>query len=352
VSLREQIIAEVRQGGDITIARYLDMCLHDPRDGYYARRPRLGAEGDFVTAPHVSQMFGEVLGLWVGQAWAALGRPARFSLIEMGPGDGLMMRDVLSALRTVPDCLSAHQLWLVETSSPLRTLQQAELGESAQWIETLAEAPRDAPVILLANEVLDCLPVRQAVRACGGWRERLVGVDDNGDLRFTLGAAVPPPAPTDPSAQVFEWSDAARLLGQEVGRLVTGAGGAALFIDYGDSTAATGDTLQALRSHRRVDPLAEPGDCDLTAHADFAAFIGGAREAGARCLGPLDQGDFLRALGIELRADALARGHPDQADKVLRQLRRLVAPSQMGSLFKAVCACSPGLAAPVFDPGP
>lgn len=349
MSLRERLVAEIGAEGPLSIARYMELCLHDPAAGYYATRPRLGEAGDFITAPHVSQMFGEVLGAWTAQVWVGLGRPARFNLIELGPGEGLMIEDMLRALRAAPDCLAACRLWLVEPSLPLRARQEARLGGEPEWIGGLDEAPPDAPAVVLANEVLDCLPIRQAVRTGEGWRERRVGATPGGELDFVVGERVALPRCVTPQAAIVEWSDAAQALGRAMGEFIAEVGGAALAIDYGTAAGPPGDTLQALKSHQRVHPLAEPGACDLTAHADFAGFLAGAAEAGVETLGPLAQGRFLRALGIEVRADALARSRPDQADKLLRQLRRLVGADEMGELFKVVCLRTPGLPIPGFD---
>jgi SAM-dependent MidA family methyltransferase len=352
MSLRERIAAEIRAGGPIGVERYMDLCLHDPLDGYYATRPRLGAEGDFVTAPHVSQMFGELLGAWAVETWAAMGRPARVRLVELGPGDGTMLGDMLRVAARVPEFLAAAEIWLVEPSAPLAERQRRALRcvQGLRWAASPADLPRDTPMVLIANEVLDCLPVRQAVASPAGWRERRVGLAPDGGLAFTPGEAVAPPwTPAGaPVGAVVEWSPALEAFGALVGDLIARAGGAALFIDYGRAEAEAGDTLQALAGHVRRDPLADPGEADLTAHVDFPAFLAAARGAGACPEAVLTQAAFLRALGVELRADALARARPDKADVVLRQLRRLIAPDQMGLLFKVACVRSPGLAVPGF----
>jgi NADH dehydrogenase [ubiquinone] 1 alpha subcomplex assembly factor 7 len=349
MSLREAIAGEIRRSGPVTVARYMDLCLNDPELGYYATRPRLGADGDFVTAPHVSQMFGELLGLWAAEVWAAMGRPARLRLVEMGPGDGTMMGDVLRAARAAPDFLAACEIWLVETSGPLREIQRRRLGQ-VRWAGRLDELPRDAPIILLANEVLDCLPVRQAVRVAGAWRERRIALDAAGELIFApVEPVTPPGAPDAAEGAVFEWSPAVEALGGEIGALVAHAGGAALFVDYGRDAPETADTLQALRGHQKRPPLAEPGEADLTAHADFPAFLAAARGAGADTTRIASQAAFLRALGIDLRADALARARPDKADLILRQLHRLTGAGEMGHLFKVAAVVNPGLAAPGLE---
>jgi NADH dehydrogenase [ubiquinone] 1 alpha subcomplex assembly factor 7 len=351
MNLRERIAGEIRRSGPLTVARYMDLCLNDPQGGYYAARPRLGEAGDFITAPHVSQMFGELLGLWAAEAWAALGAPPRVILAEMGPGDGTMMGDVLRAARAAPAFAGAAEVWLAETSAPLRKVQRGRLGEAVQWAERLSDLPDDAPVILLANEILDCLPIRQAVGVGGVWCERRIALDGDGALAFAAAEpARPPGAPSAaPEGVVFEWSPAVEALGREVGSLVTRRGGAALFIDYGRDAPEAGDTLQALLGHQKRPPLAEPGEADLTAHADFPAFLAGARAGGAAASRIVPQGEFLRRLGIEVRADVLARARPDRADLILRQMRRLTSAEGMGLLFRVAAAASPGLTLPGLE---
>ena len=277
----------------------------------------------------------------------------------MGPGDGTLAADMRrTCARAIPAFVAAADLVLVETSAPLRALQAQALGAAPpRWASTLAEADGPGPLVLVANELLDCLPARQFVLTERGWAERRVGLDAHGRLAFGLapppGGFAPPPGlePVAPGA-VVEVSDAQARLGAEVGARVVRGGGAALFIDYGRDRPGTGDTLQALRRHAKVDPLAAPGEADLTVHADFPAFAAAARAAGAAVTPILTQGDFLRRLGVEVRAAALARAQPDKADVVGRQLDRLVggdAVGGMGELFKVVCIHRPGLAVPGFE---
>jgi SAM-dependent MidA family methyltransferase len=352
VTLLERIRGLIVREGPLSVDRYMEICLHDPDGGYYACCPRLGEAGDFITAPLVSQMFGEILGLWAAETWVRLHRPARVRLVELGPGHGVMMQDVLRAAKRAPGFLDACEVMLVETSLPLRERQAAALEglASPRWVERFEQAPADAPMIVLANEFLDCLPIRQAVRTTQGWRERRVGLDGGG-LSLEGGEAIPPPPGlTDaPVGAVGEWSDALVGLGAEVGALLAAQGGAALFVDYGRDTPGAGDTLQALRGHRKESPLANPGEADLTVHVDFPAFLAAAEAAGAQ-VGPIrTQRDFLRALGIEVRAAALARSRPDRAPTIARQLERLIAPDQMGALFKVAVVCQPGLVASGFE---
>jgi NADH dehydrogenase [ubiquinone] 1 alpha subcomplex assembly factor 7 len=391
MSLLDRLKAQIAQDGPIGVAEYFTRCLHDPRDGYYATRPDLGAGGDFITAPLVSQMFGELIGLWAVETWIRMGRPSPFRLVEMGPGDATLISDLLRAARLAPDFLAAADLWLVEVSPPLRALQAERLaGASVQWADRLDAVPGGAPMILVANEVLDCLPARQFVRTEKGWAERVIGLDEQGDLAFGLRAISREPFPLDggragmgvtaavddgrrrqaataeitpipnPSpirqregdysfGAVVESSPAQQALGAEIGHWVATDGGAALLIDYGRDTAGPGDTLQAIQGHTKVDPLESPGQADLTVWADFPAVLAAGVEAGAKAGPILQQAVFLAMLGIEARAEALAAARPDRADPIARQLDRLTGQAQMGALFKAVCLHAPGFTPPAFE---
>jgi SAM-dependent MidA family methyltransferase len=349
--LGDRLKADIAAAGPISIADYMARCLHDPAAGYYATRPALGAEGDFLTAPLVSQMFGELIGLWAVETWSRLGAPAEIALVEMGPGDGTLMSDLLRAARLAPAFLQAARLNLVETSRPLRRRQAERLQGGPlepRWLDGLAELEGSAPVIVVSNELLDCLPARQFVRTPQGWAERRVGLSPDGELALGLApAARPAGAPEDlPEGLVWEVSPAQEALGREVGALVAARGGAALFLDYGRAEPEPGDTLQALARHVKVDPLAAPGEADLTVWADFPAFLAAARDAGAETAPVLTQATFLRRLGIEQRASALARARPDHADVLGRQLDRLVGPDQMGRLFKACAVHQKGAPVP------
>ncbi|WP_374572862.1 class I SAM-dependent methyltransferase [Phenylobacterium sp.] len=359
MSLRNRLIAQIRAGGPISVAQYMTACLHDPKAGYYATRPALGEAGDFITAPMVSQMFGELIGLWLAQTWIDMGRPARVRLVELGPGDGTLMSDALRAARAAPGFLEAADLWLVETSAPLQAAQARRLAEAPaapRWAGSLQEVPEGAPLLLVANELLDCLPARQYVRTEKGWAERLVGLDEAGELSFGLGALSATAdrrpdmggAEDAPPGAVLEQSPAQAAFGSEIGARVAQDGGAALLIDYGRIETEFGDTLQALRGHRKESPLASPGEADLTIHVDFPAVLAAARAEGAAAA-ILTQGAFLFRLGIAQRAQALAAARPDQAERIGRQLERLVAEDQMGQLFKAACIHSPGLVPPAFE---
>jgi len=349
VSLADKLIRLIRTDGPMTVEAFMRLCLHDETDGYYATRPRLGADGDFITAPLVSQMFGELIGLWAVDAWTRLAQPAPFRLVEMGPGDGTLISDMMRAARVVPSFRAAAELWLVETSAPLMLRQRERLAvHGPRWAGALSEVPAGAPLVLIANELLDCLPVRQFVRTDAGWAERRLGLSAPDALCFGLspapGGFLPPSGLEDaPLGAVVEVSPAQEALGAEVGARIASDGGAALFIDYGRDRPGPGDTLQALKGHKKVDVLATAGEADLTVHADFPAFTAAARAAGAATTAIAPQGAFLRALGIDLRIEALAKARPDQAETLALQHRRLTHPEEMGTLFKVVCVHQPGI---------
>ncbi len=380
MSLLDRLKAQIAHDGPIGVPEFFTRCLHDPRDGYYATRPDLGAGGDFITAPLVSQMFGELIGLWAVETWTRMGRPSPFRLVEMGPGDGTLISDLLRAGRLEPAFLAAAEVWLVEVSAPLRAKQAARLGEGPRWVGRLDEVPAGAPMILVANELLDCLPARQFVRTEGGWAERVIGLGEDGELAFGLRPLNPPPrggggraatgggsspdpasSPSGPSdhlplwgedlrpGAVVESSPAQAALASDIAHRLVTDGGAALLIDYGRATPDAGDTLQALRNHAKVDPLKTAGLADLTVWADFPSVVTAAREAGAKAGPVLTQGEFLRALGIEQRAQALSTARPDRADQIGRQLDRLVGEAQMGALFKVACLAAPDLSPPLFE---
>ncbi|WP_439471762.1 class I SAM-dependent methyltransferase [Brevundimonas sp.] len=356
MSLKDRLAREIALTGPMTVADYMTRCLHDPQGGYYATRPAIGATGDFITAPMISQMFGELLGLWAIELWNRLGAPERVRLVEVGPGDGTLMADALRAARLAPDFLQAVDLILIEPSAPLREAQARMLADSdvhPRWVSALDQIETDAPVILIANEVLDCLPARQFVKTEDGWAERCVGVTDDGGLQFGLvritGGFKRPEFEVEPG-QTVEISDQQAIFGRELAALVKAASGAALLIDYGRARAEAGDTLQALKRHQKVDPLAEPGEADLTQWADFPTVQEAAVRAGADVTGCLGQGEFLHLLGIEARADRLKAGRPDAAPVIDRQLARLTDDDQMGTLFKTCAIFSPHtLVVPGFE---
>ncbi len=332
------LIRRIGATGPITIADYMAECLLHPRHGYYATRDPLGAAGDFTTAPEISQMFGELIGICLAQAWLDQGRPAPFALAELGPGRGTLMADLLRAAGSVPGFAEAAQVHLVEASPALRDRQRKTLaGRDVGWHDTADTLP-ETPLFLVANEFFDALPIRQFVRDDKGWRERQVGVTD-GTLCFGLSAPAPVAAldhrlsDTRPGDLVETCAPAAPVVAAVAGRIAR-HGGAALVVDYG-GWRSLGDTLQALRGHARADPLACPGEADLTAHVDFEALARAA--GGVRAGAPTKQGVFLERLGITARAQALARNLSGAAlDRHVAAHRRLTHPQEMGSLFQVL----------------
>jgi len=321
---------------------------------YYAGRDPFGRGGDFTTAPEISQAFGECLGLWAAVTWEAMGRPDPVLLVELGPGRGTLMADALrAAARVAAPFRAAVRVHLVEASPVLREAQRVRLGDSVvAWHEDPAALP-SGPAILLANEFLDALPIRQFVRRGDAWMERHV----QAGAIVELPAAEAPPLPAEaPEGAVLEVSEPALALAATLARRLAAEGGAALFLDYGPERGGFGDSLQAMRGHAPADPLASPpGSVDLTAHVDFAAIAAVARARvgnhGAAVHGPLPQGLFLQRLGLMSRAAILARsaqraGKADQAGLALSGAERLVAPEGMGRLFKALCLCHPALPTP------
>lgn len=332
------LAARIAATGPITLADYMADCLLHPAHGYYTTRDPLGAAGDFTTAPEISQMFGEFLGLALAQAWLDQGAPAPFTLAEAGPGRGTLMADVLRATRGVPGFHAAAQVVLVEASPVLRAAQAARVP-GARWIDTTADLPGQ-PLFLLANEFFDALPIRQFVRDSAGWRERVIGLQ-GGSLAFGLSPPVPCPDPRfadDPPGTMVELCPALPATCAPLTDRIRRYGGAALIVDYG-GWGSRGDTLQALRGHAFADPLAQPGMADLTAHVDFQALA-------LACGLPhayATQGDFLRALGIEARAARLAERLDGVAlQNHLAAHRRLTHPDEMGSLFKVLGFVRPG----------
>lgn len=352
---------QIAATGPLTVADYMSLCLTHPTHGYYAAREPFGHAGDFVTAPEVSQMFGELIGLWAAAVWQEMGRPARLRLIELGPGRGTLMADLLRAARGVPGFADALEVHLVENSRRLRDLQAERLGQGPVWHDGLETIP-PGPAIIVANEFFDALPVRQFVWTDAGWCERLVACDEDGALRFALAAGPSPLAsalPTvvregAPEGAVAELCPAGIAIVGELGRRLSEDGGAALIVDYGHTASAAGDTLQAVRAHAYAPVLEAPGEADLTAHVDFARLAVAASDSGARAWPPLTQSAFLQALGIGLRARDLSRNATaSQARDIAAGLERLIGPEQMGTLFKVLALSSPQLGSlPGFPPEP
>lgn len=362
--LARLIREHIANSGPISVAQYMATALGHPGLGYYTRGETaggqlLGRHGDFVTAPEISQVFGELLAAWCADAWRAMGAPRPVILAELGPGRGTMLADLWRAACTVaPDLAEALRLHLIETSLMLRTRQGEALAALSPppprcWHARLDELP-PGPLLLLANEFLDALPIAQYIFSGGLWRERLVSLSADGDgFAFTLGGAVDPALRPDlaelPAAAegslIERCPEAERLVAAVAGRLV-GDGGAALFMDYGPARSGIGETLQAVRAHRPAHPLAEPGDVDLSHHVDFERLGQAAAAAGGQPWGPIPQGLFLSRLGIGERAQQLAAASPRMAETIHSAVRRLVHPGRMGLLFKAFAITDPALPAP------
>jgi NADH dehydrogenase [ubiquinone] 1 alpha subcomplex assembly factor 7 len=343
-SVFQRLIARL---GPITLQHYMG----ESNARYYAGKDPLGSGGDFITAPEISQMFGELIGLWLVDIWVRAGRPVPVHYVELGPGRGTLARDALRAMKR--QGLEPH-VHFVEGSAALRALQRGAVPE-AQWHDDLATLPTDAPLLIVANEFLDALPVRQLVKTPEGWRERMVdwqvGQDGEGRLLPVAGdkpmdAAVPEHLLQAPDQTLIETCPGAAAAVDEIARRLAGQGGAALLIDYGYAEPRTGSTLQALKDHTKVDPFALPGEADLTCLVDFATMAEVAAVGGARHLGTIGQGAFLRALGIDMRAAQLAAAAPQQSSAIGAARDRLVEDDQMGTLFKVM-----GLAAPEWPPG-
>ena len=344
-TLIAHLARRIRADGPMSIASYMEEALFHPRWGYYATRDPLGAQGDFTTAPEMSQVFGELIGLWCAELWQRMGAPDPVLLVELGPGRGTLMRDALRAARLVPAFGRAVRLHLVERSPVLRAAQGRALADAApRWHDGLGELP-PGPLLLIANEFLDALPIRQYVQGSDGWHERVVTLAGGGDtLAFALDPAVAADAALPGAAlgAIRETRPAARALARGLGARLAERGGAALFIDYGYWPSGSGDTLQAVRRHRAHDVLDAPGAADLTAHVDFADFAQAAEAAGARAWGPVEQGAFLARLGIAARAARLAASAAlNQALLIRSGCRRLIDPMQMGRLFKALALTGP-----------
>jgi SAM-dependent MidA family methyltransferase len=346
--LAAQLAAQIAASGPITLGEYMTACLMHPEHGYYTRRDPLGARGDFITAPEISQMFGELIGLSLAQAWLDQGAPAPFVLAEPGPGRGTLMADLLRATRGVPGFHDALRLHLVEASPALRAAQAATLGRGdVTWCDRVEDLP-DAPLYLVANEFFDALPIRQFQRTGQGWRERMVGLD-GGTLTPGLGPEGARPdlghrLEDTREGDIVETCAPAAAIAAGIGARIAARGGAALIVDYGD-WRALGDTFQAVAGHAPADPFAAPGEADLTAHVDFEALARAAAPAAHSRLCP--QGIFLGRLGIGARAEALARGLSGAAlESHMAAFRRLTGADEMGTLFKVLGLMPPGAAPP------
>ncbi len=352
--LHRELVQLIEAEGPLTIDRFMSICLGHPRFGYYMNRDPFGRGGDFVTAPEVSQMFGELVGVWCAEMWSTLGRPESFAVIELGPGRGTLMADIVRAAGVLPDFLPAAEFHLVETSPLLRGRQRETLSNldgRVHWHDHILDVP-PGPALIVANEFFDALPVRQLEWRTGSWCERAIGLDDNGELSLGLKYEVrDTPSFLDglqaADGDVVELSpDRANYMAVLVERALA-APLYGLVIDYGHQKSALGDTLQAVREHEYCQIVDTPGESDLTAHVDFQALGAAATMAGACASEVITQRQFLQQLGIETRAARLKEGaEKTLCDDIDQALARLIDCDQMGNLFKVMAVSSPAIPVP------
>ncbi|MCV3738035.1 class I SAM-dependent methyltransferase [Rhizobium sp. TRM96647] len=346
--LASKIGALIRTNGPISVTDYFSLCLADPEHGYYKTREPFGTEGDFVTAPEISQLFGEMLGVFMVNAWQKHGAPATVRFVEIGPGRGTMMADMMRVVaRLAPQLHDGATFHLVETSPRLKDVQRQTLGAHAAriaWHDSFDEVP-DGFTLLAANELFDAIPIRQFVRTPTGFRERMVGLDAEGELTFAAGVAgidpdlLPEGHRSQPNGAIFEIAPAREAVMAAICERLRRSGGTALVIDYGHVVTGFGDTLQAVLRHAFDPPLAHPGEADLTSHVDFERLATVARDSGLRTHGPLHQGDFLMGLGLADRAAALGRGRDEDLQRqIVADVERLAGSGagNMGDLFKVL----------------
>ncbi|PCI47623.1 MAG: methyltransferase [Alphaproteobacteria bacterium] len=349
------LIKLIKTQGPITIANFMAEALSNPQHGYYMKKDPFGKEGDFTTAPEISQMFGEMIGLWQGVNWLNMGSPGKIHLIELGPGRGTLMQDALRAMKVIPGLLDAIELHLVEISPALRKIQAEKLKEYKRptWhnkIGDVLEPSKGEPVLIIANEFFDALPVRQFQKTATGWHERLVCLDHQNNLTLQL-APAPSPEQIIPTAlhradegSIAEVCTVGENICSEIAEYIRHYGGAALIMDYGYDAHSTGDTLQAVKNHKYVDILSEPGDVDLTTHVNFHRLKQIALSHETRLYGPTDQGKFLKSLGMEARSQTLlAKASEKQKQEILTAFHRLTDASEMGSLFRVMALSDRGL---------
>lgn len=356
-TLKARIVSMIEAQGPLSVGDYMALCLADPQHGYYMNGEPFGADGDFTTAPEISQMFGELMGVWLVAAWRAASRPQDAVLSEIGPGRGTLARDAIRTIARLEPDLAASPFVLIETSGRLTARQKSMLEGSPgrfEWCRDVDDLP-DRPLFILGNELFDALPVRQYVRTERGWRERCVGLANNGSLTFVAGAGsldrglLPPQAAGAPAGAIFEVAPARSALMQRIAQRIARHGGAGLFIDYGHLRPGVGDTLQAVRRHAQDDVLAHPGEADLTTHVDFAALAQAARGEGldARLT---TQGDFLLRMGLVERAGRLGADAGEETQRRLTgDVERLAGPEAMGDLFKVLAIFPRGMAVPPFS---
>jgi len=343
--LKERIVGLIGAAGPIPVSEYMALCLFDPDDGYYTTREPFGAAGDFVTAPEITQMFGELVAVWLYQSWQAAGRPLPVTFAEIGPGRGTLMKDMLRTWsRLEPALATGASFAMIETSPRLSEIQKQTLaGQSAalSWHRAIDTLPQQ-PLFIVGNELFDAVPIRQFVHIGAGWRERMVGLDDSDNLHFFAGAGsvdpalLPSGAADAPQGAIVEVAPARAALMAAIAERIAGHGGAGLFIDYGHLEHGIGDTLQALRRHDHEDVLANPGEADLTAHVDFSTLAASTRAYGLD-VELTTQGEFLLGMGLLERAGALGAKADDGARQAISDaVERLAGPDAMGELFKVM----------------
>jgi SAM-dependent MidA family methyltransferase len=352
--LEGEIRRLIALAGPMPVSEFMGLCLGHPQHGYYVTHDPIGATGDFTTSPEISQMFGELLGLWAAAAWRQMDSPANVRLIELGPGRATMMADMLRAANVMREFRQTLEVHLVESSPALIARQKQTLSNidvAITWHDTLIDVP-EGPAIILANEFFDALPINQAIKQADGWHERVIGVDAEGKFAFALTPeplrffeqTLPPQVRMAEVGSLYEWRSDTQAL--EVGRRVVRGGGAALIIDYGHVRSDVGDTFQAIARHSFADPLKTPGLADITAHVDFDALSRATEAVGARAHGPVTQGDFLQRLGVETRALTLMqKASHEVAEDIASGLKRLIGGGRggMGELFKVLGISDPGI---------
>jgi SAM-dependent MidA family methyltransferase len=343
LSFAERLARLIALGGPISLSHYIG----EANAHYYSTRDPLGAAGDFTTSPEISQMFGEFIGLFLADIWHRSGRREQPYYVELGPGRGTLAAD---ALRAMQPARMAPQVHFVETSMVLRGAQASAVPH-AHFHDDVESLPTDCPLMIVANEFFDALPITQAVKTVDGWREQMVRLDESGRFELIVGdrsldATIPPAFRDAPIGSIYESCPAGVAIMLALANRVSRQGGAMVVIDYGYEGPAIGDTFQAMRAHGYSNPMEHVGESDLTAHVDFSMLANAARQAGLNVLGPTGQGAFLTRLGITARAQALAQSSPDRAEEVMIAQRRLVSDDQMGRLFKVVAATHPAWPAP------
>ena len=352
----ENIIREIiATEGPIPIDEYFGLVLGHPQHGYYMSQQPFGLDGDFITAPEASQMFGELIGVWFASIYQSIGSPKQINLVEVGPGQGVLMADMLRAAKVMPGFRGAVQVHFVETSRRLREIQKAAVakeGFSASWHDHFQDVP-EGPMLLAGNEFFDAIPIKQFEKRGGKWHERFVGVNGDNKLGFVLSPdqvsplLIPTWAHDSDEDSIAEVAPVRSAIAEEMARRLKRSPGAAIFIDYGHAESGVVDTLQAMRAHKFADVFEDIGYCDLTSHVDFGELGRAMEQGGAKVLPAMTQGAFLRAMGIDARAQQLLRKSTDeQRDAITFNLNRLVADDQMGTLFKVMAAVSPGMPAP------